>query len=72
MRVDQAWDLAWDLVHQEDGWKRETKVKVKSPASPDAPSNGHTAVFSKQVQDLGRVFRVEVSCMMHYTVTCNQ
>ena len=55
---EQAWQYTWDLVHQEDGWKRETKDKSKEKG--EAP-NGHAAVYSKQVQDLGRVFRVEVS-----------
>ena len=67
MKAGVAWEQAWQLVTQEEGWKRETKEpkvkepKVKEPKVKDV-SNGIPApvVYSRQVTDLGKVFRVEV------------
>ena len=62
MKAGVAWEQAWQLVTQEDGWKRETKEpKVKDGGVKDISNGVPTpVVYSRQVTDLGKVFRVEV------------
>ena len=57
--AENAWEQAWDILHEEKGWALEAGVE---------PCKG--CVYARKFKKLGKIFRLEVSkkCIIVITV----
>ena len=50
MQAEQTWNIAWEVLHDNDNWHLETGSSVESGR-----------VYSKTYKDIGRVFKLQVT-----------